>query len=370
MTDYSAPASHLRQDFEKQSELFASQTTIVQRFLESQGRLIANGLMEKTGQIRFRLPDRVIIPVRQIGQPAEVVIPAAEREQRIGNAWERLKHAERRQAIQHRLRELEQSPDDAIAASAGMVRFAAASYMISEMLPAGRDVVYRAEDNETIPSIPVEDLEPESALTQASDAIVEQGGEEAGRGELQTPFVPAARKFFLPQWVAFDEKGKLLVGSEAEAEAHVRSMQNYAEILHTASALAAYMVASEEYQRKRYGILGQLVNQGRALAIYRTNAIIREIKERVQAGSLNRGLSISMPYFDDQALQMKETRFEIIPAGRIMFIPAFVVRAAREEQAKVGQDTRFNPSTRKHLLQLLKTLENEFISFHVKGELS
>jgi hypothetical protein len=32
----------------------------------------------------------------------------------------------------------------------------------------------------------------------------------------------------------------------------------------------------------------------------------------------------------------------------------------RQEEAKVSQDTRFNPSTRKHLLHLLDLLEQAF----------
>jgi len=43
-----------------------------------------------------------------------------------------------------------------------------------------------------------------------------------------------------------------------------------------------------------------------------------------------------------------------------ILVPAFVVRAAREEQAKVAQDTRLSPSTRKHVLAELKTLEEAF----------
>jgi hypothetical protein len=43
-----------------------------------------------------------------------------------------------------------------------------------------------------------------------------------------------------------------------------------------------------------------------------------------------------------------------------MFVPAFVVRAAREEQAKVAQDTRLSSSTRKYLLQELQILETAF----------
>jgi hypothetical protein len=243
--------------------------------------------------------------------------------------------------------------------SAGLLRYATAMHMIHDLLPSGRTVTYRADEDEQIPTIPVEDHALESAITQSSDAIVEDGI-ATDRGDLQTPFVPAARKFFLPQWVAFDDQGKLLVGSVKEAEAQIQSMQRYTTILHRALSLAPYISACEEYQQKRYGILGQLVNQGRALANFKTREIIHRIKERVEKQSLNRGLSISLSYFDDQILEMETSKLEIIPAGRIMFIPAFVVRAAQGEQAKVAQDTRLNASTRRHLLAQLKALETAF----------
>ena len=75
---------------------------------------------------------------------------------------------------------------------------------------------------------------------------------------------------------------------------------------------------------------------------------------------MNRGLSLSLPYFDDQTLRLDISKFEVIPAGRIMFVPAFVVHAVQQEQVKVSQDTRLNPSTRKHLLYLLDLLEQAF----------
>jgi len=173
--------------------------------------------------------------------------------------------------------------------------------------------------------------------------------------------VPAARRFFLPQWVAFDDEDRLLVGSISEAEAHLASMQRYLGILHAAVGLAPYVVADPEYQRKRYGMLGQLVNQGRTLARYTTREIIDTIKRRAAAGDLNRGLSLSLPYFDDQDLELNTRDFEVIPAGRIMFVPAFIVRAAREEGAKVAQDTRLDPATRRHLLEELSILERAFL---------
>ena len=171
-----------------------------------------------------------------------------------------------------------------------------------------------------------------------------------------------SRRFYLPQWVAFDDEDHLLVNSVSEAEARMASMQRFLEVLHSAVALAPYFVADEEYQRKRYGMLGQLVNQGRALARYETREIIQTIQRRAGAQDLNRGLTVNLPYFDDQTLQLKTRDFEIIPTGRIMFIPAFVVRAAREEQVKVAQDTRLSPSTRQHLLTELSLLEQAFES--------
>ena len=237
-------------------------------------------------------------------------------------------------------------------------------HMVNNMLPAGRTVAYKLEDEEeTIPSVPEDDtLEPESAITAATDAIAEEGKAEEGRGDLLVPFVPYARKFYLPQWVAFDQNGNLLAKSVEEAEAHIKSMQKFMEVLFLTVALAPYISADEEYTKKRYGMLGQLVNQGRALAIYQSKEIIARIKERAASGNLNRGLSLSLPYFDDQELRVDISKFEVIPAGRIMFVPAFVVRAVRQEEVKVSQDTRFNPSTRKHLLHLLALLEQAFES--------
>ena len=201
-----------------------------------------------------------------------------------------------------------------------------------------------------------------SAITEQTDAIVETGEQDQGRGELQVPFVPDARRFFLPQWVAFGQQGNLLVHSVSEAENHVASMQRFLTILHAAVSLAPYFVVDSEYQKKRYGMLGQLVNQGRALACYQTEEMIQVIKHRAAAHDLNRGLSLSLPFFDDQVLEIRTHDFTVIPAGRIMFVPAFVVRASREEQAKVAQDTRLSPSTRKYLLLQLKMLERAFLS--------
>lgn len=355
-------SDHLTEEYKRQQALFSAQPAIIQRFLEVQGKQIAEAIVDGDSQVRFSLPDRIVCTIENVDQPALVTIPQNQRTYSAGSFINRLRKVELYKELRHSLTELEQSPDRAVSVATSLLRHAAVVHMVYNMLPAGRSVAYKLTDeDETIPSVPEEDaFEPESAITASTDAIAEGEKNEEGRGELLVPFVPFARKFFLPQWVAFDENGKLLAKSVEEAEAHIKSMQRFMEVLFLAVALTPYISADEEYGKKRYGMLGQLVNQGRALAIYQTKTIITRIKERANSGNLNRGLSLSLPYFDDQELRVDITKFEVIPAGRIMFVPALVVRAVRQEEMKVSQDTRYNPSTRKHLLHLLELLEQTF----------
>ncbi len=360
-------AERLSEEYERLQALLAAQPAIVQRFLETQGKQIAQAVVDGATQITFSLPDRVVCTLENVDhQSALVTILPNQRNHAVGGFINRFRKVELYKELRHAFIELEQSPDRAISVAAGLIRHAAVMHMVYQMLPAGRDVSYQlAGEDETIPSIPqAGDMEPASAITATTDAIAEEGNTEAGRGDLLVPFVPYARKFYLPQWVAFDENGELLVKSVEEAEAHIKSMQRFMEVLFLAVALAPYISGDEEYAKKRYGMLGQLVNQGRALANYQVQKIIARIQERAAAGSLNRGLRLSLPYFDDQELKIDISNFEVIPAGRIMFVPAFVVRAVQQEAVKVSQDTRFNPSTRKHLLHLLELLEDAFVTVH------
>jgi hypothetical protein len=355
------PASHLRRELEEHESLFGSQPRMVQHFLEAQANQLAQAAVERPAQVRFTLPDQVVVQVSTGGEGKPQPVPSEYREQLVGGLMDRLTRIDTRLAIRQRITEIEQSALPAVATSGRLIRHATARHLIHAMLPSGRSVKYSTQDGEGIPSTPTGDaMEVVSAITQASDAIAEEGQADSGRGELQVPFVPAALRFYLPQWVAFDDEDRLLVGSIAEAEAHVASMGRYLGILHAAIGLAPYMVADEDYQAKRYGMLGQLVNQGRALARYETREIIRTIKSRADRDDLNRGLSLSLPYFDDQTLEMETRDFEVIPSGRIMFVPAFVVRAARDESAKVAQDTRLDPATRRHLIQELELLHQGF----------
>ncbi len=353
--------SQLRQDYEQLQSLFSTQPIIIQRFLENQAALLADAIVQNASQVRFSLPDRVICDVSPGHHGRATPIPADAREQMAGGLMDRLMRVELRTAVRQRLGELAQSESLSVAVAARLLLHTIAYHMVYNMLPAGRSVTYRPAEGEEIPTIPVvAESEVESAITAPTDAIAEEKEKDTRRGELLVPYVPYARHFFLPQWVAFDDQGNLLLSSVNEAEASLSSMQRYLSILHYAVALSPCIVVDKVYQQKRYGMLGQLVNQGRALALYHTKEIIQTIKRRAASQDLNRGLSISLPYFDDQDLVMKTNDFVVIPAGRIMFVPAFVVRAAREEAVKIAQDTRLSHSTRKHLLIQLRMLEKAF----------
>jgi len=367
MTDDALPTKTHMEDMltdehKRLQSLLAAQPNIIQRFLEAQGKQLAEALLDNDVQVRFNLPDRVVCTLEQVDQPALVTIPNEQRAHSIGTFINRLRKEPLYKLLRHGLNELEQSPDRAVSVAASLVRHSTVLHLVYNTLPAGREVKYKvADEDEIIASIPEDDAGvSESALTASGDAIVEENGGDVNGEKVLVPFVPYARLFYLPQWVAFDDQGQLLVKSVEEADAHIRSMQRFMEVLFKAVALAPYISADREYSKKRYGLLGQLVNQGRAMAVYQTRDIIARIKERAGAGELNRGLRLSLPYFDDQDLVINKSNFEVIPAGRIMFVPAFVVRAVYQEKVKVSQDTRYNPSTRKHLMYLLDLLDTAF----------
>jgi hypothetical protein len=347
----------LREEYEWQSKLFDLQPAIVQRFLEAQTRQIAQAYVERSHTVRFMLPDRVILSEK--AEP--IIVDPSIREQRVGTFRDRLGKHDVHETLRQRLTQLDHHDEKAVAISADLIRYVTAVHMVHNMLPSGRSVTYIPSEEGGFPCIPVGDSsDTESAITASTDAIAEEQDSEVGRGSLQVPYVSAARRFYLPQWIAFDSQDNLIVNSIGEAEAHIASMQRFLTILFAARSLAPYMVADIEFEKKRYGMLGQLVNQGQAFSRYQTREIIHTIQDRAKAQSLNRGLSLSLPYFDDQELRIKYLNFVIIPAGRIMFVPAFVVRAVLEERAKIAQDTRFSQSTRNHLMNELEMLSDAF----------
>jgi len=353
----------LLQEYNFWRVLLANQPVPVQHFLGQEAHNLASALVNQSFPVRFTLPERVIVEIPPSNGKGvrTLVVPPRFRQQIVGGIVERLRSKEISKAVCRRLDELEASSNYAIAAGAGLVRFSTANLMIHDLLPSGRTVTYTSLQGEEIPCLPA-DEEHKSGTNSATKSGSNLGDESLIENKTGMPYVPWARRFYLPQWVVFDSEDRLLVSSIAEAEAIVASMHNYLNILQLASALAPYSVVDEGYQRKRYGIIGQLVNQGRALARCQLKEIIQGVQNRAADHRINRGLSLSLPYFDDFTMEIKLYEVEIVPRGRVMFAPSFVVLGARRAQAKVTQDTRLNPNTRKHLISLLRSLEEAFES--------
>lgn len=352
------PVSNLRQEYQFQQSLYDAQPPLVRNFVDQQAQIIAQAILAGASRVRYSLPNRVVVT----GEPDALVVPPNQREQTAGR-WLpfgilrktfSVKAANNsgfdlRADLLNQFRTLENSTDPSLSVSGNLMRYSVARNMVYQMLPDGRPVRYRFVDGDEIPSQP--------------EAVA--GGQPThgnDRNRLHVPYPSAALLFFLPQWVAFDEKDQLLTNTREEAEGNIRSMQNFLRVLHHAVTIDPYLVADETYQRKRTGMLGQLVNQGRALACFETRDLIAAIRRRVNSNSLNRGFTLDLTYFDDQELTMKSYLVEVVPAGRIMFVPAFVVLAMRREYARITQDTRLNSSTRKHLLSLLAMFEKAFLN--------
>lgn len=104
----------------------------------------------------------------------------------------------------------------------------------------------------------------------------------------------------------------------------------------------------------------QEIHVGQTLAQIELEEIVAKTKRWAETGRLNRGLRLSLPYFDDQAAEMKWLDLDIIPTGRIMFVPAFVVLAVHREALRIRNLSGLTERTRTHLLGLLRSLQQAF----------
>ena len=301
-------------EYQAQARLHLAQPVNVQRMLELQAGLISRALIESQSPLLFNLPDQVACAGEGGVEWMVYSVPRDQREQKVGGLMDTLAVSD----LSRHIKDLEASADKPIANSGRLIRYAVARHLVHRQLPVPQ------------------------------------------RGNGRSPTPAYALDFFMPQLVAFDEQDNLLVNSVDEAKARIAAMQRFLSILRVAKRLAPYIGVDEEFQRKQYGILAQLINQGRALARHQTGVMIRTIRKRAGEHSLDRGFSLSLPYFDDQALENRFLNFEVVPHGRIMFVPAFVVIAAKLKEMEVAHSPGFNFSTRDHLLEELRTLEQAF----------
>lgn len=304
-------------EYQAQEDLLQVQPASIQRALELQASLIARTVLERQSPLRFMLPEQVALDVDGHGDPSLVTVPPYNREQKIGGILDLLKDSD----LSYHLKRLEASPDGAVSTCGRLIRHTVVRHLVHRMLPLPQ----RNSDNQRLLSA-------------------------------------YALDFFMPQWVAFDDQDNLLVNTIDEARACITGMQQYLSILKLAARLAAYIIHDEAYQRKRYAMLAQLLNQGHALARHETSSIIWRLKQRVAENSLNRGFDLDLPFFDEQALELRTLTIPVIPHGRIPFVPAFFVIALRGKQMEVEHSTGLSHTTRKHILDELKALQAAFDS--------
>jgi hypothetical protein len=127
-----------------------------------------------------------------------------------------------------------------------------------------------------------------------------------------------------------------------------------------AASLSLPNLTGAEIRRASGQIEAVRADRGHQLVQLQLDEIITKIRRRACAHTLDRGLSISLPYYDDQALELRWWEIQIIPPGRVMFLPAFVVLAVEREREQILGEKRLTPSMRDNLLASLQALERAF----------
>jgi len=102
------------------------------------------------------------------------------------------------------------------------------------------------------------------------------------------------------------------------------------------------------------------VGRGQDLAQQAVAKMIEQMARRAATHQIDRGVRLSFPYFDDRRLSLRWRDFTVIPRGRILFVPAFVVIAAEREIERVRKDSQYSEPTRLHLVELLGRLRSAF----------
>ena len=301
-------AVRLRQTYEARCGLFFAQPLPIQQFFISQSRPLAEALLKGTLQVHFQLPDRVVC---EAGASTPLPVPENLRRQKARIRVNRFRRNGFQAALCEHLTSLEGSPNQAVSVAASLTRFTTVMVMVQGMLPAYRD------EASGFP------------LVATGDRSIFKEGETEKESD--------------PQQVQGN------------------STQRSVFILAVAVKFAPYIVADQGYRLQCISTLSDLVKQGQASAVGQMREIIARLKVKAAAHELDRGLSLSLPFFDDRKMEMSLYDFEVIQVGRIPFDPRCVVMATRAERSKVANAVYLSNTTRKHLLAELSMLEEAFL---------
>lgn len=336
---------------EHKESLLQAQPQAIQNFFQDQARLIIQALDAGKQRLRFAFPQYVMRPLSSI-EPLyqKESLPPRHRRQQVGRSLPRNDSPDLMQNLIDRLSELRRSANAAISTCADLLCFILARQLL-ESLPEGK------------PFISQSDPHLDSCASNPAISLNQTIQSESGNQKTE-PCAETMPCFYLPQWVAFNTNGELIASTEQEAKERIHFMENYMHRLLLVLAIDPAITEEKAFQQRYYGMVSQWTHQGRAYAQYQTLQIIRTIRQRAQQNSLNRGLSLSLPFFDDQAMELRTFDFEVIPPGRILFEPFFVVQAVEDAKARVSIDPSFNDTTRQHLLAELELLQKSFAFHH------
>ncbi|HEX3050474.1 MAG TPA: hypothetical protein VHP83_07455 [Aggregatilineaceae bacterium] len=163
-------------------------------------------------------------------------------------------------------------------------------------------------------------------------------------------------------YTGFDQKGNLLTPNIQAAEAVVERLVAFLHLLHQIETLYPAWAAADRFSETHALLTTHLIHQGRALANFHTQKIIRDIMTAWKSSELTRGLTIFLPYFDEHHYRMEEYKIVVIPQSRILFRPEFVVGACRVSERHVRSASNLSQSTRWQLLSQLDTIIQAFES--------
>lgn len=300
--------------------LWRNQTKDIQQHFVDQAERILRAIQENVSSFEFLLPEKVVLVDPFTHTYREETIPTRYRRQIIGRRLLRRSSSTLSNVLQ-RLSDLQSSSRLSLSLSANILRYWIARLWLNQ-IPEGKPL-------------------------------------PGSEGELSSHSEVKIQHCF-PQWQLINSKGEPLFSAREEAEHRIQAIEATLQSLLSAMALDPDIVEEEAFRSRYTALLAQWVEQGRAYSEYLTKVIVSTIRQRENQHTLNRGLTISLPYFDDQRLEIRYLDLEIVPAGRIAFEEVFLLQAVQKAKQFVFNDSKLSPTTRQHILAELAFLENSF----------
>jgi len=257
---------------------------------------VADALTHITYWIAIQLPCRILHNTVLDVPPHMTVL-------RAGNIAHRVLQRPCNTAVVHRLKELSEHANAVVAESAKLTSYLAAQQLLT--------------------SLP-------------------------GSADLYTNYTP------------FNKQGQLIVADHTTADALLAQLSQYMDRLHMAEQLYPGWTTHGLYNKVSTLLTTHFVEQGRALANSYTREIVSEIRQHWQAGKIARGLTLFIPYLDERRCRMEKYKVVVIPTGRILFRPEFIIGACRVSQHHVRKDPELSQATRWQLLSQLDSIIQAF----------